>query len=73
MSSIRSAHASNVGLAAPPTLAANAMAEKFAGDRLAAFGRGDVAALVAQYAADATVITPSGVLRGRDQIGRDHR
>ena len=46
----------------------NAMAEKFAADRLANFGKGDAAALVAQYADDATVISPMGVLHGRDQI-----
>lgn len=43
-------------------------AEKFAAERLAAFSRGDVPALLAQYSEDAVVITPSGVLRGRDQI-----
>ena len=46
----------------------NVMAEKFAADRLANFGKGDAAALLAQYADEATVITPMGVLHGRDQI-----
>ena len=46
----------------------NAMAEKFAAHRLAYFGKGDAAALLAQYAEDATVILPTGVLHGRDQI-----
>lgn len=46
----------------------NAMAEKFAADRLANFGKADAAALLAQYAEDAVVITPTGVLLGRDQI-----
>lgn len=53
--------AGGVSIAASP-------AEKFAAARLAAFGRGDIAALLAQYSDDAVVITPSGVLRGRDQI-----
>jgi hypothetical protein len=51
-----------------PLLADNAMAEKFAADRLALFGKGDAAGLLAQYAENATVITPMGVLQGRDQI-----
>jgi hypothetical protein len=56
-------------LATTPILAGdNAMAEKFAADRLALFGKGDTAGLLAQYANDATVITPMGVLHGRDQI-----
>ena len=38
------------------------MAEKFAADRLAAFGSGDVAALVGHYGPDAVVITPMGTL-----------
>ena len=46
----------------------NAVAEQFAADRLALFGKGDAAGLLAQYAEDATVITPMGVLHGRDQI-----
>ena len=46
----------------------NDTAEKFAADRLALFGKGDAAGLIAQYAEDAIVITPMGVLRGRDQI-----
>jgi ketosteroid isomerase-like protein len=41
-----------------------ASAQKFADDRLAAFGRGDVAALVAQYRDDAVVITPEKRLAG---------
>jgi ketosteroid isomerase-like protein len=46
----------------------NAMAKKFAEDRLAFFAKGDVDSLVSQYASDAVVITPMGVLRGRGQI-----
>ena len=51
MTTTRSALASTTILAAAafaasPAFADNAMAEKFAADRLAAFGRGDVAALV---------------------------
>jgi len=42
--------------------------QEFANARLAAFGRGDVNALVAQYADDAIVITPQGTLRGPAQI-----
>jgi ketosteroid isomerase-like protein len=42
--------------------------EEFADARLAAFGRGDVNAIVAQYADDAIVITPQGTLRGQAQI-----
>jgi len=44
-------------------------AAQFAADRLANFQAGNVAALIDQYHADASVITPNGVLRGRDQIG----
>jgi ketosteroid isomerase-like protein len=43
-------------------------AEDFANARLAAFGRGDIDAIVAQYADDAVVITPQGTLRGPAQI-----
>ena len=46
----------------------NAMAEKFAADRLAAFGRGDIEALLEQYADGATVLAPAGVLHGKTQI-----
>ncbi len=46
----------------------NAMAQKFAADRMAAFGKGDAAALLAQYADDAIAITPTGVLHGRAEI-----
>ncbi len=46
----------------------NAMAQKFAADRMAAFGKGDAAALLAQYAEDAVAITPMGVLHGRAEI-----
>ena len=62
------ARAPIAGLAASSAYPAGAMAEKFAADRLAAFGRGDVAALLAHYAEDAVVVTPAGILRGRDQI-----
>ena len=48
--------------------AGNAPAEAFAAERLAAFGRGDVAALVAHYQDGATVISPLGPLHGREQI-----
>ena len=53
---------------ASPAPTGNAMAETFAADRLAAFSRGDVAALVAQYAETAIVITPNGPIEGCDQI-----
>jgi ketosteroid isomerase-like protein len=43
-------------------------ASQFAADRLANFQAGNIAALMDQYHADASVITPNGVLRGRDQI-----
>jgi ketosteroid isomerase-like protein len=43
--------------------------QKFANDRLAAFGKGDVASLVAQYRDDAVVITPQGTLKGRHKSG----
>lgn len=43
-------------------------AASFAAARLASFSRGDIDALVAQYAPDATVVTPNGVLHGREQI-----
>jgi ketosteroid isomerase-like protein len=46
----------------------NAAAQKFAADRMAAFGRGDAAALLAQYTEDAIAITPMGILRGRAEI-----
>ena len=46
----------------------NAAAQKFAAERLTLFGKGDAAGLLAQYADDATVISPMGVLQGRDQI-----
>jgi ketosteroid isomerase-like protein len=42
--------------------------QQFASDRLAAFGRGDVEAIVAQYQPDAVVITPQGTMRGTAQI-----
>ena len=42
--------------------------QQFAADRLAAFGRGDVDAIVAQYQPDAVVITPQGTMRGTAQI-----
>ena len=48
----------------------NSMAQKFAADRMAAFGRGDAAALLAQYTDDAIAITPMGVLHGRAEIKR---
>lgn len=54
---------------APHVFAAdNAMAQKFAADRMAAFGKGDAAALLAQYTDDAIAITPTGVLHGRAEI-----
>jgi hypothetical protein len=40
---------------------------------VAAFKRGDVPALVADYADDAVVVTkPTGVVRGKDSIGRTY-
>jgi hypothetical protein len=55
-------------IASPAIAEDNAMAEAFAAARLAHFAAGDTAALTAQYAEDAVVISPMGVLRGRDQI-----
>ena len=55
-------------LAGSSAFAGNEMAEKFAADRLAAFGSGNAAALVAQYRPDAVVITPMGVLNEPAQI-----
>jgi ketosteroid isomerase-like protein len=66
MTSLQSATASAVTV--PPAPGANAMAEEFAAARLAAFSRGDVDALVAQYTDTAIVITPQGRLEGCDQI-----
>ena len=55
--------------AAIPAYAADAMtAQQFADARLAAFGKGDVNALMAQYSDDATVFSPMGVMHGKDQI-----
>ena len=45
-----------------------AATRQFMADRLAAFGSGNVEALLAQYRADAVVITPEGTLRGANQI-----
>ena len=42
--------------------------QQFASDRLAAFSRGDVEAIMAQYQPDAVVITPQGTMRGTAQI-----
>ena len=44
------------------------MSEQFMNGRLAAFGAGDVDALVAHYRGDAVVITQQGTLRGPAQI-----
>jgi ketosteroid isomerase-like protein len=44
------------------------VAQKFANERLINFQAGNTQALVAQYAPDAIVITPAGVLRGHEQI-----
>ena len=46
----------------------NTMAEKFLADRIAAFGRGDLDKLVAQYGDGAVVITPMGTLTDRASI-----
>jgi ketosteroid isomerase-like protein len=46
----------------------SAQAASFAASRLASFSKGDIEALIAQYAPDATVVTPNGVLHGREQI-----
>ena len=46
----------------------NLTSAQFATDRLAAFGRGDVGAILDQYADDAIVVTAAGVLRGKAQI-----
>ena len=56
-------------LAAVPAFTADMMtAQQFADARLAAFGKGDAEALIAQYSDDATVFTPMGVLHGAAQI-----
>lgn len=47
---------------------ADTASETFMAERLALFGKGDAAGLLAQYAPDATVMTPMGVLHGSDQI-----
>jgi hypothetical protein len=46
----------------------NSMAEKFLADRIAAFGRGDLETLVAQYGDGAVVVTPMGTLSDRASI-----
>ena len=46
----------------------NMMAEKFLADRIAAFARGDLDTLVAQYGDNAIVITPMGTLADRASI-----
>jgi hypothetical protein len=46
----------------------NTMAEKFLADRIAAFGKGDLDKLVAQYGDGAVVITPMGTLTDRTSI-----
>jgi len=45
-----------------------AMTEKVLGQHLKAFGEGNVAAIMADYPANAVLITPGGALRGHDQI-----
>lgn len=52
----------------PAAAADNSMAERFLADRLAAFGSGNVDALVAQYADDAVVITPMGTVSDKAGI-----
>jgi len=47
---------------------AAAMTEKVLGQHLKAFGEGNVAAIMGDYAADAVLITPGGALRGHAQI-----
>ncbi len=42
--------------------------KKVLGQHLKVFVEGNVAAIMANYAADAVFITPAGALRGRDQI-----
>lgn len=49
-------------------VAAPMTAKEFAEARLAAFGKGDVEAIVAQYSETAMVITPMGLMRGKEQI-----
>lgn len=65
MTSLASASTRNTDTAAS---SGNVSAETFAAERLAAFGRGDIAALVAHYREGATVISPAGPLHGREQI-----
>ena len=59
----------SLALTLATTAQAETATEKFAADRLALFGKGDIAGLMAQYADEATVITPQGALQGSDQIG----
>jgi ketosteroid isomerase-like protein len=47
---------------------ASAETEKVLGQHLKAFGEGNVAAIMADYSANAVLITPGGALRGHDQI-----
>jgi ketosteroid isomerase-like protein len=46
----------------------NSVAAKFAADRLTFFGKGDAAAILNQYADNATVVSPMGVLHGKGEI-----
>jgi ketosteroid isomerase-like protein len=66
---IAAALAAGTFLLSQPATAEDPMtAQQFADARLAAFGAGDLDALMAQYAEDAMLFTASGVLQGRDQI-----
>lgn len=56
------------GFAPAPLTAGGTEAESFAQARLAAFGTGDLDALVGQYADDAVIVTPQGAITGADNI-----
>ena len=58
----------SLAVTAPSLADDSAMSQAFAQARLAAFGSGDIDAMVAQYTDDATVFTPQGVLHGKEQI-----
>lgn len=56
------------GFAPVPLTAGGTDAESFAQARLAAFGTGDLDALVGQYTEDAVIVTPLGAITGADNI-----
>lgn len=56
------------GIVPAPLTAGEMDAAAFAQARLAAFGTGDLDALVGQYTEDAAIVTPQGVIKGADNI-----